>query len=81
MRLLFAAVIGTTITAAAADEPAPTRLTKFYPKPGLVQKVYCVSCSGLPWGGLRRTYVEGLPWGGVGDDCPPFRFVRRGVKG
>src|SRR4051812_6895380 len=27
MRLLFAAVIGTTITAAAADEPAPTRLT------------------------------------------------------
>jgi hypothetical protein len=86
VRLIRAVITGSISAAAfstsaayAADygfalgEPAPMRVSRLAPK------AYCVSCSGLPWGGLGRDYVADLPWGGVGEDCPPGRPMRRAV--
>lgn len=38
----------------------------------------CASCAGhhLPWGGLRKTYVDALPWGGLRERCLPLRRTR-----
>lgn len=38
----------------------------------------CGSCAGyrLPWGGLRKTYVDALPWGGLRHGCRPARRTR-----
>lgn len=88
MRLILAAALSMTISAASAadygptyDEPPPVRIERRgYVQPArVVRRVYCNPCSGLPFGGLRQPAVAELPWGGVGEYCPPAHRVRRTV--
>lgn len=67
----------------AADAPRQgVRIERARAPLPLVRRVVriesCGSCAGygLPWGGLRKTYVDALPWGGLRKTCPPLRRTR-----
>ena len=82
MRLLLAVAIVLCVSGAAADgiDAGPSVRIKPRVQSTSVERArYCVSCMGLPWGGLSKSYLEELPWGGVGDDCPPERVAPRRV--
>lgn len=70
----------------AADAPWPgVRVERVRTPVAVVRRVarvyHCGSCAGygLPWGGLRKTYVDALPWGGLRETCLPPRRTRAAV--
>lgn len=70
----------------AADAPwEGVRVERFRAPAPIIRKVAraysCGSCAGhhLPWGGLRKTYVDALPWGGLRERCLTVRRTRAAV--